>query len=410
MKKNIYLSIVATLFSVVLSACGGAVTPTEEVNYADWDSVVAAADGQTVNWFMWGGADNINAWVNGPIAETLKADYNVTLNMVPINDTAEAVNKVLGEKEAGQDTEGSVDMVWINGENFRTMRQGDLLFGGWSESLPNYAFVDATDPSVLNDFGYPVEGYESPYGKAQFVMIYDTANVDAAPTTISDLVEWIKANPGKFTYPAAPDFIGSAFIRHVCYDATGGYEQFLGDFDQALFDEKFGACWDLLNEIEPFLWREGEYPESDARMKELLANGEVHFDMDYNPGSAGNLIEDGVYPDTVRTFVFETGTLANTHFVGIPYNSPNKAAAMVLANVLLSPDAQLQKADPAIWGDLPVLNPALLSEEDAAAFDALPRHPATLSTAELAAARLPELQAPWVEAIEQGWIENVLEQ
>lgn len=30
---------------------------------------------------------------------------------------------------------------------------------------------------MANDFGYPVEGYEAPYGKAQFVMIYDSARV-----------------------------------------------------------------------------------------------------------------------------------------------------------------------------------------------------------------------------------------
>jgi ABC-type uncharacterized transport system YnjBCD substrate-binding protein len=47
------------------------------------------------------------------------------------------VNKVLGEKEAGRDADGSVDLVWVNGENFRTMRQGDLLYGSWAQFLPN---------------------------------------------------------------------------------------------------------------------------------------------------------------------------------------------------------------------------------------------------------------------------------
>ncbi len=376
-----------------------------------WDDKLAQARGQEVNFYMWGGSDLINSWVTGYVAEAVKAQYDITLNMIPITDATEYINKVLGEKQAGKDEDGTVDLVWVNGENFRTMRQGDLLYGNWAGDLPNMAYVNAADPSVANDFGFPVDGYESPYGKAQFVMIYDSARMAEPPKTIAALVEWIKANPGLFTYPAPPDFTGSAFVRHVCYEAVGGYDKLLGEFDQAVFDAEIPACWALLNEIEPFLWREGQtYPESHARQQELFANGEVWFDMAYNPAEASSLIENGRYPETTRTFVFDTGTIANTHYVAIPYNSPHKAAAMVVANFLLSPEAQLSKAQPENWGDLPVLDPALLPAEWQAQFAALPRGVATLSTEELAAARLPELQAPWLTAIEQGWEMNVLQQ
>ena len=120
------------------------------------------------------------------------------------------------------------------------------------------------------------------------------------------------------------------------------------------------------------------------------------------------LIAQGRYPQTARTFVFEEGTIANTHYVAIPYNSPHKAAAMVAADFLLSPEAQLSKADPAGWGDLPALDPALLPADWQAKFSDLPRGPATLSAAVLAAHRLPELPAAWITAIEQGWEANVL--
>jgi putative spermidine/putrescine transport system substrate-binding protein len=374
-----------------------------------WSDIVAEARGQTVNFYMWGGSDLINSWVTGYVAENVQARYGVTLNMVPVSDAAEYIAKVLGEKEAGRDEDGTVDLVWINGENFRTMRQADLLYGRWSQFLPNTVYVDWDDPSVANDFGFPVDGYESPYGKAQFVMIYDSARVPNPPLTIPALVEWIKANPGQFTYAAPPDFTGSAFVRHVCYQAAGGYERLLGEFDQAVFDEVAPACWELLNDIEPFLWREGQtYPETRARQIDLFANGEVSFDMAYNPAEAASLVENGRYPDTTRTFVFETGTIANTHYVAIPYNSPHKAGAMVVANFLLSPEAQLSKAQPGNWGDLPVLDPTRLPAEWQDQFAAVPRGEATLSTEELAAARLPELQAPWLIAFEQGWEEAVL--
>lgn len=395
--------------AIVESAPEGAAPPPGYEGQA-WADIVAEANGQTVNFYMWGGSDLINTWVTGYVATAVQDQYGVTLNMVPISDATEYINKVLGEKEAGQDSGGSVDLVWVNGENFRTMRQGDLLYGNWSQFLPGSAYVNWNDPSVTNDFGFPVDGYEAPYGKAQFVMIYDSARMSEPPRTIPALVEWIKANPGQFTYPAPPDFTGSAFVRHICYEAAGGYEALLGEFDQVVFDEKSAACWGLLNEIEPFLWREGQtYPESHTRQQDLFANSEVSFDMAYNPAEASSLVENGRYPETTRTFVFDSGTIANTHYVAIPYNSDHKAAAMVVANFLLSPEAQLNKAQPENWGDLPVLDPALLPADLQAQFAAIPRGDATLSTEELATHRLPELQAAWLTAFEQGWEAEVLQ-
>ena len=212
-----------------------------------WVDILAEAEGQTVNWYMWGGQDNINAWVTGQVGQAVAEQYGVTLNMVPLADTVEAVNKVLGEKEAGKDDDGSVDMIWINGENFRTLRQADLLFGPWAQFLPNTVNVNWDDPSVSNDLGLAVEYYESPYGKAQFVLSYDSARVPEPPASIEDLIAWVKENPGLFTYPAPPDFTGTAFVMHICYWATGGHEQFLTEFDQALFDEKI---WGLLGCFE----------------------------------------------------------------------------------------------------------------------------------------------------------------
>ncbi|MDM8518706.1 ABC transporter substrate-binding protein [Anaerolineales bacterium HSG6] len=374
-----------------------------------WDDVLTEAKGQTVNWYMWGGADNINNWVNTQVGETLKNEYDVTLNMVPLVDTVEAVNKVLSEKEAGIEDDGSIDLVWINGENFRTLRQADMLFGPWSQFLPNSAYVDWDDPSVNTDLGFPVDYYESPYGTAQMVMIYDSAKLAEPPTSIDGLIEWIKANPGKFTYPAPPDFTGTAFMMHICYHATSGHEQFLGEFDQALFDEKFAACWETLNEIEPYLWREGEtYPESHVRQQDLFANSKVYFDMAYNPTEASSHVESGKFPESTRTFIFDSGTIANTHYVAIPFNSPNKAGAMVAANVILSPEAQFSKADTANWGDFPAIVLSRLPAEWQEKFNNLPRGVATLPIEVLAANRLPELQATWRVAAEKAWEEEVL--
>jgi putative spermidine/putrescine transport system substrate-binding protein len=374
----------------------------------DWKAIVEMARGGEVNWFMWGGADNINTYVQDFIGGILMDEYGITLNQIPLTDTVEAVNIVLGEKEAGNLDAGSVDMIWINGENFRTMKQGGLAWCGYTDSLPNNALINWDNPAVANDFGVPVEGCEVPWSRAQFAFAHDSAVITDPPRSIPELLDWIRANPGQFTYPAPPDFTGSVFIRHVFYHAAGGVDNLLGDFDQAKFDEAAAATWAILNEIEPLLWREGAtYPTSVNQMNELFANSEVAFTFNYEPSQFGLAVEAGTYPDTVRSFGLTDGTIGNTNYTIIPFNSPNKAAALVLQNVLLSAEAQLEKARPEVWGTAPGIE---MDRTDAAiqeAFAALPSHPSVIAHAELSQMALPELQAGWISAIEQGWLANV---
>jgi putative spermidine/putrescine transport system substrate-binding protein len=380
------------------------------LGFSSWNDVLAAADGTTVNWFMWGGSDTINSNVDKDIGDVIKERYNVTVNRVPLADTADAVNKVLDESAAGVTSGGSIDMIWINGENFKTLKSASLLYGPFAQALPNSQFVNWDDPALAFDFGFAVEGYESPWGHAQFVMEYDSAQVGQAPTTFEELQAWIHANPGKFTYPAIPDFTGSVFIRHVFYWAAGGPEPFLGEFDQATFDQYAPAVWAYLNDIEPDLWRGGEtYPEA-AVMEGLLANQEIAFNMGYGPTNASLQIAEGVYPESVRTFVFETGTLANNNFVTVPFNASNPAGAMVVANHMVSPEFQLIMGDPNQWGWGITIDPRRMGATDKATLASYELGVATLSPAALAAAALPEANGDWVTAIEEGWIENVLEQ
>ncbi|MFZ5710540.1 MAG: ABC transporter substrate-binding protein [Pseudomonadota bacterium] len=373
-----------------------------------WDEIVAEARGSEVNWFMWGGADNINRYVTGYIGTILTDRYDITLKQVPLADTVEAVNIVLGEKEAGKDEDGSVDLIWINGENFRTMKQGGLAWCGYVGSLPNNALVDWDNPAIANDFGVPVEGCEVPWSRAQFAFAYDSARTPNPPKSIPALIEWVKANPGQFTYPAPPDFNGSVFVRHVFYYAAGGVRNLLGEFDQAKFDEVAPKAWAILNGMEPDLWRGGRtYPTSITRLNELFANREVALSFNYDPAQFGVAVGSGQYPDTVRSYGLTDGTIGNTSYTAIPYNSPHKAAAMVLQNLLLSGEAQLEKARPEVWGTSPGIEMDRTAADIRSAFAALPPDPAVVPAAELARNALPELQAGWIAAIEKGWIENV---
>ncbi len=404
------------LFGAAILAASVAFAPSAFADTADgksligqpWEKVVETAKGGEVNWFLWGGSDNINKYVSEYVGGILKKDYDITLNRVGLTDTVEAVNIVLGEKESGVVDKGSVDMIWINGENFRTMKQGGLAYCGYTDTLPNNKLVNWDNPAIANDFGVPVEGCEVPWSKAQFAFAYDTARTENPPKSIGELIEWVKANPGQFTYSAPPDFNGSVFVRHVFYHAAGGVDNLLGDFDQAKFNEVSAKTWKILNDMEPNLWREGKtYPTSINALEQLFANSEVALYYNYEPAGVGLNIEKGTFPPTVKGYGLTDGTIGNTNYTIIPFNSPNKAAALVLQNVLLSGAAQYEKAKPDVWGTKPAIEISRTADDVKAKFAQIKSHPAVAPAEELAKNALPELQAAWISAIEKGWLANV---
>jgi putative thiamine transport system substrate-binding protein len=369
-----------------------------------WDETLAEARGQTVYWNAWGGDEQVNAyiaWVGEQVAER----YGVELVHVKLTDTAEAVSRIVAEKASGRNGDGSVDLIWINGENFAALKQQDLLYGPFAQSLPNFRHVDtAGKPTTLNDFTIPTEGYEAPWGMAQFVFLHDSATVPQPPRTIPALLDWVKANPGRFTYPAPPDFIGSTFLKQILIELTPDPGVLQRPVEEADFAAVTAALWDWLKGVETHLWRQGEgYPASGPALHQLLDDGEVDFSMAFNPAEASAAIEAGRLPETVRTFILEDGTIGNTHFVAIPFNAAHKAGAMVVADFLMSPEAQAKKQDPTVWGDFTVLDVAGLEADDRARFERLPRGVATLPIEALTPVR-PEPHPSWMTEIEAEWL------
>jgi putative thiamine transport system substrate-binding protein len=369
-----------------------------------WDDTLAKARGQTVYWNAWGGDEQINAYIAW-VGEQVAARYGVELVHVKLTDTAEAVGRLVAEKASGRNGDGSVDLIWINGENFAALKRQDLLFGPFAESLPNFRHVDtAGKPTTLVDFTIPTEGFEAPWGMAQFVFAHDAASVPQPPRTIPALLDWAKANPGRFTYPAPPDFIGSTFLKHVLIELTPDPDALQRPVEEADFAAVTAPLWDWLEAAEPHLWRRGEgYPASGPALHQLLDDGEVDISMAFNPAEASAAIEAGRLPETVRTFILEDGTIGNTHFVAIPFNAAHVEGAMVVANFLMSPEAQAEKQDPAVWGDFTVLDVASLEPADRERFDRLPRGIATLLPEALTPVR-PEPHPSWMTEIEAEWL------
>ena len=398
---------------LVAAACSPTSGDGNVADPADWDGVLSSSRGQELNLFMWGGSSEINRFVDTVYGPRLEAEFGIELNRIPVADTVDAVNKVLSEIQAGRERGGAVDLIWINGENFQTLRQADALLADWSTRIPNARFVDWDAPEVSLDFGLAAAGFESPWGSAQFQFVYDSARLgpDELPRSYAELLEWVEMHPGRFTYPAPPDFHGNRFVKQAFYELTGGPERWLGGFDAAGYAESSPALWAYLREMEPYLWRQGaSYPPSIAELNRLFANGEIDFTFTQLPAGIEADVAAGVLPATSRPFVFDTGTIGDSHYLAIPANAAHPEAAMVMANLVLEPELQAAKLAPANgWGDGLGISLSLLDADDRRRIEAVldDLGELALEPALLESVRLPEVAADYTIALERDWQQHV---
>ena len=367
----------------------------------DWALVLAQAKGQEVFFHAWGGDPKINAFIAW-VGEEAAARYGVTLTHVKLAATSDAVARVQAEQAAGKGSGGAVDLIWINGENFAAMKRAGMLYGPFAQSLPNWALVDTLGkPATVTDFTEPTQGLESPWAMAQLVFEHDSAKLADPPKSIPALADWAQANPGRFTYPQPPDYLGLTFLKQVLYALLPDpliLQRPAADADPAL-----KALWQFLDALHPNLWRQAKaFPPNEAALGQLLADDEVGITFAFNPGRASAEIAAGTLPDTVRTFVLDGGTIGNASFVAIPFNANAAAGAQVVANLLLEPAVQARAQDASVLGFQTVLNMAALSPADRALFQDAPRGPATLSPAELGPTLL-EPHASWMTQISDQW-------
>lgn len=361
----------------------------------NWQSISQQARGQTVWFNAWGGDPAVNRYLDWVSAE-VKRDYAVDLRIVHIADAADAVKRIQTEARAGRSRGGSIDLLWINGENFRTLKQANLLRSDWAEKLPNWRYVDTRKP-VREDFSLATDGAESPWGSAQLTFIARRSQLAQPPDSAQALLAFATAHPGSVTYPRPPDFTGTAFLEQLLIALTDRPEALRQPPQAASFAAVTAPLWAYLDRLHPHLWRQGrDFPLSPARMDAMMAQGTLQLSLTFNPLHAQQKAASGELPQDSYSFGFKQGMLGNVHFVAIPANARAMAGAQVVANFLLSPQAQLRKADPQIWGDPSVLDSEKLNDTQRAAFYAVqPKATPPM---------LAEPHAAWVDALEQEWL------
>jgi putative thiamine transport system substrate-binding protein len=372
--------------------------------HADWSQTLAEAKGDTVYFNAWGGSPAINAYIEN-WADVAKERYGIDVQHVKVNDVGAVITGLeTAQRAGGRSDQGSVDLMWINGENFARMKRAELLSDPFVETLPNATYLDLSDPSIAFDFSVPTDGLEAPWGRAQLVMMYDSAQLVEPPRSLDALLTHAQDNPGRVTYPEPPNFHGTTFLKQILLETTSHPEWLMEPYREERFEQATQGVWQFLDALHPVAWRQAQsFPNSAEDLMNLLSDGLIDVALSFNPNDASRKIKSGEFAPTVRTYVHQAGTIGNTHFLAIPFNAQAPAAARVFVNLLLSPEAQADKANPEIWGDPTVLSMERLDPADRQLFDALPVGAATLSP-EALGQPLPEPHASWTEPLERAWM------
>lgn len=406
-------------YAMVMSICIGISASTASPTTANinqdlspWQQIEAQGSNQDVYFYAWGGDPQINAYLQW-VADQVDDKYNINLVHVKLSDTSEAVSRVLAEKSAHNDDQGSVDLIWINGANFATMSESSLLLKQWANKLPNFALTDPdNNPTVNFDFGVPTNGMEAPWGQASLTFYYDSLSTSKPPTTLTELTTWTAKNPGRFSYPKPPDFLGMSFLKYVLVMLHEQQDAQTGKNTSAQLNlpatEENAALvldplWAFLDDFHPTLWRKGEqFVQTGAQMRRLVDDTELSLAFTFSAPEVPAAVQRYDLPQSIRSYAMNDGSLSNTHFVAIPYNASHPQAAQLVANFLMSPEAQAKKQTPSVWGDKSVLVQSTLSPAQQALFKTKQPHPSALPF-DSVKRTVSEPHPSWVEAIQQGW-------
>ncbi|KOE77793.1 hypothetical protein ACS86_19485 [Vibrio alginolyticus] len=326
----------------------------------EWKQIEQQAKGQTVYFHAWGGSQEINRYLQWADKE-LQQQYGVTLKHVKVTDIAETTTRLIAEKAAKKDNDGSVDMVWINGENFKSMKDNNLLFGPFVQDLPNWKYVDKTLP-IDNDFSEPTEGLEAPWGVGQLVFIHDSATLNNPPHSFAEMLSYAQAFPNRLSYPRPPEFHGTSFLKSLLIELTDNDAALAKPVTQSDFDVITQPLWNYLDQFHKVAWRGGQqFPAGTSETVQLLDDGQLDLAITFNPNAVFSAQANGTLADTTKVYAMEYGALSNIHFLAIPWNATANAGAQVAINFLLSPEAQSRKGDLKVWGDPSVLSSQYLT-------------------------------------------------
>ncbi|MBI3961480.1 MAG: extracellular solute-binding protein [Deinococcus sp.] len=296
--------------------------------------VHAQTGASTVVVISSGNVNVLNLWQDHlvPAFEAAFPDIDVVYENADGTQAQEAIfARMQASIEAG--VVADIDIFETSQGNFTR----GAAFGLWTTlteaEIPNLARVV---PSLLTR----TDGLGVPYRGSAVLLAYDSRVVDTPPRTIREIVDWARANPGQFTYcnPTSGCGSGNAFMFGAISLFVPTSELLGNEVDQALVDLA-GPAFDLLAELNPFVYRGGVYAASNGEITNFFEQGLIQMAPQWSDQLI-TALDTGRIPPEIKFTQIDPPFFGFDSFLGVASNSPNQSTAHTFINWLLTDEAQ----------------------------------------------------------------------
>ncbi len=205
------------------------------------------------------------------------------------------------------------------------------------------ANIGSVDPKVLAAGGPGAV----PYRASSVLLAYNPDKVKNPPGTLEELLAWIKANPGRFTYNSPKTGgSGGAFVATVLDSSVppADREQMTTGYKKEL-EKDWEPGWKVLAGLNPYVYQKGVYPNGNNQTLQLLSSGQI----DMAPVWSDQFISGqaaGTIPKTMKAAQIKNPSFTGgAAYLGVVKASKNQDLAFKLVNFVLTPEVQAKIAE-----------------------------------------------------------------
>jgi putative spermidine/putrescine transport system substrate-binding protein len=290
--------------------------------------------------------DSFGPLFNDRLIPAFEAEYGITVEYIR-GEGAAANQQVIAARKSG--AAAPADAYFVSSGSLPLLTsEGVIANLPLHELLPNGAALNANIATQTG--GVDHGGVFVPFHRNQTDIIFDTRVVDEAsvPTTFDALLDWAKANPGKFivTSPTGGGS-GSGFMQSLAFAKVSGDEcraaftnWTITEAEAVAFaaSECMTPVWDYYAELLPVV----ELTNGNADTLNLIANGAGAIGTAWED-MAYDFIGRGLLPPTVRQQLIEEGQVGGGDGLFFPVGATHPAAGLLMLDFLISKDIQLTK-------------------------------------------------------------------